>query len=440
MIGIALGGGGARGMAHIGVLTRLDELRIPVDRIAGTSMGAVVGAFVALGFTPQEVEQKALSVDWRWLMTDRPDRRHLSFRRKTDGNENIWPFEFGLTRHGLVTQRGLINGQKFTLAFRTPDLYTAGYASFDSLPVPFRPVAVDIETGEVVIPDQGNLLRAVRASMAAPGAFPPVRIDDRELVDGYLRVMVPVDAVREMGADKVIAVHVGWTPEEQSDNAPWDLPSILEQGSFILTYANVVPSMAAADIPISVHLPDIPLYDLTRTEEAIAAGRKAVDAHLDQLLPLALSEEEYSRWRSGVGRRAVAAPTVNGIKVDELVHVSARTIYERIRQGVGDTLDFNVLAGDLERIYSLGVFESVDFSLKPGVAGSDLAIHPCEKPYLPWILRFGASYRMNYQNRGQLQFFTRITRFEINPLGGRIAWTVRSWVAIRSRGRVLSTT
>ena len=420
VIGIALGGGGARGLAHIGVLERLDELRIPVDRIAGTSMGAVVGAFVALGFTPQELEQDALSAHWRWLMTDRPDRRHLSFRRKTDENDNIWPFELGLTRYGVVTQRGMISGQKFNLIFHTPDLYTAGYSGFDELPVPFRPVAVDVDTGEIVVPDRGNLLRAVRASMAAPGAFPPVRIDDRDLVDGFLRAMVPVDAVREMGAEKVIAVHVGWSPGEKSRDGPLDLPGILMRGYFIQTYANTAPSMAAADIPISVSLPGIALHDFTQAEVAIAAGRRAVDEHLDQLLPLALSEDDYARWRAGVRRRTVSAPTITGIRIEDLAHVSERTISDRIRQDVGDTLDFTAFAEDMERIFALGVFETVDFSLYPGDNGSELLIQPTEKPYLPWILRFGASYRMNNQNRGQIQFISRVTRFELNRLGGEL--------------------
>jgi NTE family protein len=352
-IGLALGGGGARGMAHIGVLQRLDELRIPVDRVAGTSIGAVVGVLLSLGFTPEEIEAQVLAIDWRYMMTDRPDRRQMSFRRKTDYLDNIWPFEFGITGDGIVFQRGMIMGQRFNFIFESPGLYTAGYASFDSLPIPYRAVATDLVTGEVVVPDHGDLIRAVRASMAAPGAFPPVQIDDQILVDGYLRTMIPVDTVRDMGADRVIAVHVGWSPGEVPKNTRWGLPDILMQSNFILTWSNVVPSLAEADIALSVSLPDIPLFDLTQAQEAIAAGRAAVDDHLAELLPLALSEEEYARWSRGVRSWSPEIPIVERITLENPTMVSDRTITSRVTQAVGDTLDIPRLQRDLGRVYQL---------------------------------------------------------------------------------------
>ncbi len=420
VIGLALGGGGARGMAHIGVLQRLDELRVPVDRVAGTSIGAVVGVLFSLGFTPDEIEATFLAVDWRSLMTDRPDRRKMSYRRKTDYMENIWPIEIGVTGEGLVFQRGMIMGQKFNFIFQDPGIYTAGYDSFDSLPVPFRPVATDLETGEVVVLDRGNLLRAVRASMAAPGAFPPVQIGDQLLVDGYLRTMIPVDVTREMGADKVIAVHVGWAPGDTPDGSRWGLPEILMQANLILTYSNTLPQLDVADVGVLVRLPDVPLFDLTQTKEVIAAGRAAVDEHLDELLPLALSEAEYAQWREGIGHWSPASPVIDRVRLENRTMVSDRTIFGRISQTEGDTLDLDRLKHDLARVYQLGTFESVDFSLEGSDPAKDLVIQPTGKPYLPWIMRFGASYRMNQKNRGEIQFLTHLIRYEINSLGGEL--------------------
>jgi len=419
-IGLALGGGGARGLAHIGVLERLDELHIPIDGVAATSMGAVVGSYFCLGFTPQEIDTMARKTDWRLLMTDRPERQSMSYRRKTDDSHNIWPFEIGITSSGLAMQRGLIMGQKFNYTFDDPDLYTAGYDGFDLLPIPFRPVANDLETGEIVVLDRGNLLQAVRASMAAPGAFPPVRIGERDLVDGYLRAMVPVNIVRDMGVDQVIAVHVGWSPGETHRDASWDLPSIILQSNFILTYANVVPDLAAADVVISVPQPDISLVELTRASESIEAGRRAVDAQLDSLLPLALPEEEYRQWRASIHRQKVIPPTIAAITIDNNTRVVDQTIRSRITQAIGDTLCVDRLAADMENIYELGVFESIDFHLNDIQQDTELVIEPIEKPYLPWILRIGGSYRMNYQNRGQLQFMARLTRLELNRLGGEM--------------------
>ncbi|MEN8006572.1 MAG: patatin-like phospholipase family protein [Candidatus Krumholzibacteriota bacterium] len=420
VIGLALGGGGARGLAHIGVLQRLDELRIPVDRVAGTSMGAVVGVLLSLGFSPDEIEAMVLEVDWRSFMTDRPDRRRMSYRRKTDYMENIWPIEFGITSDGLVLQRGMMMGQRFNFVFQAPGLYTAGYASFDSLPIPYRPVATDLVTGDVVIPDRGNLLRAVRASMAAPGAFPPVQIGDHLLVDGYLRTMIPVDTVRDMGADRVIAVHVGWSPGETPKGTHWDLPDILMQSNFILTYSNVVPQLEASDVGLSVSLPEVPLFDLTQAESTIAAGRATMDEHLAELLPLALSEEEYARWREEIRSWDLASPVIDRVSIDNRTMVSDRTISTRVTQAPGDTLDLDLLKRDLGRVYQLGVFESVDFSLEGSEPAKELVVNPTGKPYLPWIMRIGASYRMNMQNRGEIQLLAHLVRYEYNRLGGEL--------------------
>ncbi len=314
----------------------------------------------------------------------------------------------------------MIMGQKFNFIFKDPGIYTAGYDSFDSLPVPFRPVATDLETGEVVILDRGNLLRAVRASMAAPGAFPPVQIGDQILVDGYLRTMIPVDAAREMGADKVIAVHVGWAPGDTPDGSRWGLPEILMQANLILTYSNTLPQLEVADVRVLVSLPDVPLFDLTQAREVIAAGRAAVDEHMEELLPLALSEVEYARWREGIRLWHPTSPVIDRVRLENRTMVSDRTIIGRISQTEGDTLDLARLKNDLGRVYQLGTFESVDFSLEGSGTAKDLVIQPTGKPYLPWIMRFGASYRINLQDRGELQFHTHLIRYEINSLGGEL--------------------
>jgi NTE family protein len=417
-IGIALGGGGARGISHIGVLQRLDELRIPIDYVAGTSMGAVVGALFSLGFTPQEIDQDILGVDWRRLMSDRPDRSGLSYRRKSDDLRNIWPFEFGLTKNGITMQRSMIYGQKLHLALHEPDLYVSDNDDFDSLPIPFRAVATDLVTGDIVVPDHGSLFRAVRASMAAPGAFPPVEMEGRTLMDGYLRVMLPTGVVRDMGADVVIAVHPGWAPGQTPEDMSWDLPSIFLQANYLLTWANTLPDLEAADVPLLVPLPDIPLYDLTQAADAIEAGRRAVDANIEALLPLALPEEEYLLWRASVNRRHVPPPVITRITLQNDSRVSDRTIRPRIRQVVGDTLDIDLLADDLENIFALGVFESVDYSLRAGPDGTELVVQPTEKPYLPWLLNFGVSWQVYFQDQPQFQFIARVDRLEMNPLGG----------------------
>lgn len=419
-IGIALGGGGARGVSHVGVLERLDELCIPVDKVAGTSMGSVIGVLFALGYTPQEIKYHALKADWGKLMNDRPERGEFSFRRKADDRDNLWPFEFGFTSKGLALQRSLLVGQKLNYLFREPGHYLAGQDSFENLPIPFFPVATDLMTGQQVVLKKGNLLKSVRASMAAPGAFPPVEIDGRTLSDGYLRNNVPVDVVRDMGVDKVIAVHTGWSPGEDPANKYWDLPSLVVQGSYILTYGNVEPQLEAADVALSVWQPGVALHDFSDVEKSIAAGRAAVDAHLQELLPLALPEAEYRQWREGIRLFDRAPAVINQIRIDNQTLVNDQAISHRISQSCGDTLNFHRLVSDLERVYELGVFESVEFSLREAAGTTDLVVHPIAKPYLPWVLRLGGSYQMSYQNRGQIQLLARLTRLEINRFGAEL--------------------
>jgi len=211
-IGLVLGGGGARGGAHIGVLHALHEMRIPIDLVAGTSMGAVIGALHSVGMTPAEIEANITTIDWDDLFSDRPTRTHRNYRRKEDDNARYLPIEWGW-KGRIVLPSGAISGQKLAFAFPNPALYLFGHDSFDNLSTPFRAVSTDLQTGQMFVPDHGNLMKAVRASMSIPGVFPPVHWEGRLLVDGFMARNLPVDVALDMGADLIIAVDVGSHPE-----------------------------------------------------------------------------------------------------------------------------------------------------------------------------------------------------------------------------------
>ena len=182
-IGVVLSGGGARGTAHIGVLKVLDELHVPVDVIAGTSMGAVVGGLYASGMSAAEIEQLFTSLDWQDAFRDRPRRAELSFRRKQEDLDFLVNVPLGYSEGRLKIPSGLIQGQKLTQVLRQATLPVAGINNFDQLATRFRAVATDLETGEAVIIDHGDLTSAMRASMSAPGVFAPVEREGRVLVD-----------------------------------------------------------------------------------------------------------------------------------------------------------------------------------------------------------------------------------------------------------------
>src|SRR6185436_388123 len=209
-IGLALGGGGARGIAHIGVIEALEEMHIPIDYIAGTSMGSIAGGMYSCGFTPEEMEAVIKGIKWETLFQDAPERAQQSFRQKEDDFEHLIPIEFGLNfkKGGVVLPPGLIAGSKLGYVLDTTML-PCSVANFDELRVPFRAVATDIQTGAPFVMSKGSLARSIRASMAIPAIFTPVEIDGHLLIDGGESQNLPVQTVRAMGADIVIAVNVG---------------------------------------------------------------------------------------------------------------------------------------------------------------------------------------------------------------------------------------
>src|SRR5215469_1985488 len=200
-IGLVLSGGGARGAAHVGVLKVLEELHIPIDAIAGTSMGAVVGGLYASGLNPREIESIMTSLNWQDAFSDKPPREDLTFRRKQEDQNFLVKFPFGIRGGKIQLPKGLIQGQKLNQILRRLTLPVAAITNFDGLPTPFRAVATDLETGEAVILKSGDLTTAMRASVSAPGVFAPVEREGRLLVDGGLANNVPVDIARAMGVD-----------------------------------------------------------------------------------------------------------------------------------------------------------------------------------------------------------------------------------------------
>jgi NTE family protein len=203
-----LGGGGAKGAAHVGVLGVLEELRIPIDCIVGTSMGALVGGTFASGMDAQELEQVMRSISWQEATARSGLRNKVPMRRKLAGNTYSNSLEFGVRGGRLVAPSGLINSQNVDLTIQYLVARSRGISDFDRLPIPFRAVATDMQTGEMAVLGKGDLALAMRASMAVPGAFAPVTIDGRILGDGGLTRNVPVDIARQTCADVVIAVAV----------------------------------------------------------------------------------------------------------------------------------------------------------------------------------------------------------------------------------------
>ncbi len=420
-IGLALSGGGARGAAHVGVLQILEELNIPVDYVSGTSMGSIVGALFSIGLSPDTIEAEMLAVDWVDLFSDRPDRVQRNYRRKQDDSSFFLPLEFGVKDRGLVLSSGIISGQKLGFAFRNPSLYLAGRQGFDALPYPFRPVATDLSTGEMVVLEKGNLLKAVRASMSIPGVFPPVEWDGRYLVDGYLARNLPVDVVRSMGADIVIAVDVGTLPSAGHPDQFQSLMGVTEQTGIIQARQNVVPQLALADYVISVDLQDISTRDFSRVPETIPLGRQAALAMAQELGALSLSTQDYLdhlRAHRPVPREILVIDQIDLVNNSE---VDDRSILRNIRQEKGRPLDLDALKEDLGRVFDFGVFELVDFEITQDEQEQTLlTIITNDKFYAPNVLNMGLSYSGGSEGRSYLDARFRATRLEMNRWGSEL--------------------
>ena len=211
-VGLVLSGGGARGAAHIGVLRVLEDLHVPIDAIAGTSMGSIIGGLYAAGLSPDQIQDAIAGVAWGEAFKDKPPRSNSSFRRKQDDRDFLVGLELGLHKDGFSYARGLLQGQNLGLLLKH---FAAGaelVEDFDSLPIPYRAVATDAITGDPVVLDSGDLAQAMRASMSVPGVFEPVEIDGRLLVDGGMSAQTPISVARRMGVDILIVVDL--TDEE----------------------------------------------------------------------------------------------------------------------------------------------------------------------------------------------------------------------------------
>src|SRR5436309_3381855 len=377
--GLALSGGGARGLAHIGVLKVLEELRVPIDVIAGTSIGAVVGGLYASGMSPDEIAREMERVDWVSLFDDRPPRPDLPYRRKQDDSSAFFDLELGLKSGRILLPRGLIAGQKIGFLFKSLTARAASIDDFDRLPIPFRAVATDLADGSMVVLSRGDLADALRASMSLPSTLAPAEIGGRHLVDGGLVRNLPVDVARDAGADLVIAVDVS-TPFDPVESLK-TLADVTRQVADMLTQDNITKQAVSADVLIRPDLAAVSATDFAAGAEALRRGEEATRAQADVLRRYSLPPDAFEAHLREVRGAPAALPTrIDSVRIEGASRVDRRIVERRIRTRSGSTLDLGLLQADLSRLYGLGDFEKVDYRLSRTDGGADLLIHVEEKP------------------------------------------------------------
>lgn len=415
---VVLSGGGARGAAHIGVLKVLEELRVPIDCIAGTSMGSIVGGSYASGTTTAEMEQAVRGLSTDLLFKEKPPRQEQSIRRKQDDYTILFGPEIGIRGSELMLPKGVVSGVQLESVLR--HLAKArGYRKFDELPIPFRAVATDLETGKPVVFSDGELANVMRASMAVPGAVAPAEISGRILVDGMLTANLPVDVARAMGADIVIAVNVG-TPLLRRDQLG-SILGVTSQMISILTEQNVQASLASlkpTDILIVPELGDYSVADYDNLPKTLPIGEAAARKVSARLSALAVPLEEYAALRQR--QLAVVPPDlgpVDEIRFEKLVHVNPKIAANSMDTKPNQPIDQQVLDRDLRRLYGTGDFEHLNYRLIEEPGKRVLVVDAVENPWDPNYLRFGLGLSSDFQGDAFFNVMASHRRRWLNSLG-----------------------
>jgi len=381
-VGLALSGGGALGLAEAGVIQWMEEHHIPVDRIAGTSVGAIIGSMYATGMSPAEIEKFGEAIDWDAAFLPEPVYRQLSYRRKQDRRNFLVNTQLGL-KHGLRGPNGLNSGQLVELLLDRIALPEAGVDNFDDFPIPFRCVATDMTTGEAVVLHDGPLAQSVRASMAIPGVFTPVEVNGRVLADGGLVQNIPVETVRSMDADIVIAVELRLAASDRAQLQT--LAGVLGRAVDIMITQNERRSLALARETISIDVGGFTINDYNRVKDLIRLGYKTAEAQSPALLPYAI--QDSVEWQQYLAeRKARKHPPLN--KIEALAVVGAdpdsnSRLQHRLNKKLGGSLNVSTLDKQLTRIAGEGEFDRLGYEgfVQNGVPALRVTAH--EKTYGP---------------------------------------------------------
>jgi NTE family protein len=417
-IGVALEGGGAMGLAHIGVLKWFEEHRIPVDYVAGTSMGGLVGGFYATGMNPEEMKTLIEGLDWRTILSDRTPYEDLSYRRKEDQRAYPNSLIFGL-RGGLSLPPGLNAGHQIGLLIDRVTLPYGQVESFDALPVPFRCVATDLVSRKPYVFRDGSLAVALRSTMSIPGAFSPVRQGDAVYVDGGLLDNLPTDVVRQMGAEIVIAVHLE-TGEVEAKNIQ-SLFSVLNHSVRTVLEQNELRGLAQADAIVSVPLSEYTTVDYAKRDAIMQRGYDAAKGRARLLEAFALNEADWEAYlEARRARKRNEVPTPEFIKIEGASEKGEAYAARYLKTFVGKPLDTEKLDEVMTRLTGVGRYDSAGYQLTQHNGQPGLLVQVVEKNYAPPM--FQTAFEVDGSQSGNVDF-TMGTRFTFMDVAGfRSEW------------------
>ncbi|HOC44577.1 MAG TPA: patatin-like phospholipase family protein [Thermoanaerobaculales bacterium] len=417
---LVLSGGGARGVAHVGVLKVLEELHIAPDMVIGTSMGSIVGGLYAAGWTPEQIQSLVQRLDWEGAFTDAVPRSEKSFRRKQDDRPVLIQGRLAFDGLKPVLPSGVIRGQKLELILRILESLSPAASDFDHLPIPYRAVAADIATGKPVILDSGSLATAMRASMSIPGAFPPVRHGGIDLVDGGIAANLPVGIARELGATSVIAVDIS-SPLLAEGETLSTFAAIVGHLNSLLTAGNVSRDRALIgpdDVLITPALGDITFVSFDRVIDAAQIGEDAARAQADELRRFTASDERWQEFSSRPRARTREQLRVDSVRVANSSRVNDRIVRGALKLEPPTTLDPEPFGFSLLELYNTRYFGTLDFRLEETNGTRELVVTTPPPDRGRGSLQFGVGFLDDLDGGSGYQLSARHQLLPANRRGG----------------------
>jgi NTE family protein len=417
-LGLVLAGGGAKGGAHVGVLKVLEEMHIPIDCIAGTSMGALIGGGYASGIPAADLEKFVTTINWGKVVGSQGRRDLEPIEQKRAGVTYSNEFEFGITAEGVTLPGGLVNTSNIEDLLRSYVATARMQDQFDKLPIPYRAVATDMVTGKMVVLKDGDLATAMRASMAIPGAFAPVIMDQMILNDGGLVRNIPIDVARDLCAERVIVVNL-----VEPDIDPKRLRSatqLLTRTMDVMIEANEtlqLQTIRPGDVRIDVAMGDITTADFERVPDTIPLGEAAARAKASELAVFAVPEAQYTAWRQRVTRSQEIEARLADVRIEGLKRVNPEFLAHRDGLKAGDLASSEAISTEAQSMAVLQDFDSVGYRLDGDPENPVLTWLPREKSWGPNYLK--ADLGLYTSADGDLTFalYGRHVRTWVNALG-----------------------
>jgi NTE family protein len=418
-VAIVLSGGGARGLAHVGVFKALEKLRVPYDCIVGASMGAIAGGSFATGLPVADAERMVENADWDAIFADQARRSDIPYFRKAEDYRPYFDFTVTLKDFHPLAPRNFVGVQHIGIFFRELTGARAA-ADFDALPVPFRAIGTDIISGEAVVLDHGTVAEIMRASMTVPGLFPPIAYEGRLLVDGGLAKNIPVSVGQEFCGDVVLVINTA-SPNLRAEQLDSFL-SIGEQVINISMMANMNEELAKLrpqDILLTPDLEGFASTDFEKVREIVDRGEQAVLQQAERLQSLRVSEDEYAAWQARVAARKPPAPVIDKVSMADMQWVNEDVLSDLLELRPGTVFDIDELHRNISRVYARGDFAQISYELVDTAPGkAELRIVPEEKPGRDF-LRVGLGLHTDFDGDARFSVLASLRRAWLNRLDGQ---------------------